>query len=182
MSERILGRGAELQKVGALLADETPTARALVLTDEPGVGKTTIWMEGVRLAGERGLCVLAARPAEAEPRCRRRSSAARHWPPGNDSTRPYAVATDRRVAEFKLSRWDGHDAGRKRHLFKDLVHLAAADHACRTVELYVLGSRPAQFLRTTRSVAAGLSTEGRNEPASFSSSASAACRRRFSSS
>jgi DNA-binding CsgD family transcriptional regulator len=66
MSERILGRGAELQQVGALLADETPAARALVLTGDAGVGKTTIWEGGVTLAAERGLCVLAARPAEAE--------------------------------------------------------------------------------------------------------------------
>src|SRR4051794_8669392 len=66
MSERILGRGAELQQIGALLADEAPTARALVLTGDAGVGKTTIWEEGVRLAGERGLRVVAARPAEAE--------------------------------------------------------------------------------------------------------------------
>src|SRR5512133_2706054 len=66
MSERILGRGAELQQVGALLADETPAARALVLTGDAGVGKTTIWERGVTLAAERGLCVLAARPAEAE--------------------------------------------------------------------------------------------------------------------
>jgi hypothetical protein len=66
MSERIVGRGAELQQVAALLADEAPTARALVLTGDAGVGKTTIWEEGVRLAGERGLRVLSARPAEAE--------------------------------------------------------------------------------------------------------------------
>ncbi len=66
MRERILGRGAELQQIGALLADETPAGRALVLTGDAGVGKTTIWEEGVRLAGERGLRVLAARPAEAE--------------------------------------------------------------------------------------------------------------------
>src|SRR5689334_12227668 len=66
MSERILGRGAELEEVGALLADETAAVRALVLTGDAGVGKTTIWEEGVRLARERRLCVLAARPAEAE--------------------------------------------------------------------------------------------------------------------
>ena len=66
MSERILGRGVELQQVGALLEDETPALRALVLTGDAGVGKTTIWEEGVRLARERGLCVLQARPAEAE--------------------------------------------------------------------------------------------------------------------
>jgi DNA-binding CsgD family transcriptional regulator len=66
MSERILGRGAELEHVGALLADDAPVARALVLTGDAGVGKTTIWEEGVRLAGDRGLRVLAARPAEGE--------------------------------------------------------------------------------------------------------------------
>jgi hypothetical protein len=66
MTERILGRGAELRQVAALLADEAPVARALVLTGDAGVGKTTIWEEGVRLAGERGLRVLVARPAERE--------------------------------------------------------------------------------------------------------------------
>jgi hypothetical protein len=66
MRERILGRGAELQQVGALLADETPAGRTLVLTGDAGVGKTTIWEAGVRLAAERGRRVVAARPAEAE--------------------------------------------------------------------------------------------------------------------
>jgi hypothetical protein len=72
---------------------------------------------------------------------------------GNDPSRPFDVETDRRVAEFKFSRWDGHDAGRKRQLFKDLVHLAAADLDGRTAQLYVLGSRPIMFLHTTISTA-----------------------------
>src|SRR5262245_37466317 len=62
MTERIVGRGAEREAVRALLDD----GRALVLTGEAGVGKTTIWEEGVRLARERGFRVLAARPAETE--------------------------------------------------------------------------------------------------------------------
>src|SRR3954449_6534650 len=66
MSERIVGRGPELQLLGALLDVATAAARALVLTGEAGVGKTVIWEEGVRLARERGLRVLTARPAEAE--------------------------------------------------------------------------------------------------------------------
>jgi AAA ATPase domain len=66
MSERILGRGAELLEIGALLADQSLMACALVLVGAAGVGKTTIWEEGVRLASERGLRVLAARAAEAE--------------------------------------------------------------------------------------------------------------------
>ncbi len=72
---------------------------------------------------------------------------------GNDPSRPFDVETDRRVAEFKLSRWDGHDAGRKRQLFKDLVHLAAADVNGRVPELYVLGTRPTKFLQTTSATA-----------------------------
>jgi len=72
---------------------------------------------------------------------------------GNDPSRPFDVETDQRIAEFKLSRWDGHDAGRKRQLFKDLVHLAAADANGRAAELYVLGERPIRFLSETRSSA-----------------------------
>lgn len=73
---------------------------------------------------------------------------------GNDPSRPFDVETDRRIAEFKLSRWDGHDAGRKRQLFKDLVHLAAAAADGRQAEMYVLGVRPIRFLNHTTSTAA----------------------------
>ena len=38
----------------------------LVIEGEPGIGKTTAWLEAVRMAGERGYRVLRARPAEAE--------------------------------------------------------------------------------------------------------------------
>ena len=71
---------------------------------------------------------------------------------GNDPSRPFDVETDRRVAEFKLSRWQGRDAMRKRQVFKDLVHLAA-DESGRRPELYILGERPIRFLMTTRSKA-----------------------------
>lgn len=71
---------------------------------------------------------------------------------GNDPSRPYDVETDRRIAEFKLARWDGHDAMRKRQVFKDFVQLAA-DESGRAAELYVLGERPIRFLRTTKSKA-----------------------------
>jgi hypothetical protein len=72
----------------------------------------------------------------------------------NDPSRPFDVETDRRIAEFKLSRWDGHDAGRKRQLFKDLVYLAAFEADACKAELYVLGTRPETFLTTTVSTAA----------------------------
>jgi hypothetical protein len=69
---------------------------------------------------------------------------------GNDPTRPFDVETDRRIAKFKFSRWDGHDTARMRQLVKDLVHLAA-DSSGRQVELYVLDDRPRRFLETSGS-------------------------------
>jgi hypothetical protein len=72
---------------------------------------------------------------------------------GNDPGRPFDVQTDRRIAEFKLSRWDGHDTARKRALVKDLVHLAA-EGSSRRAQLYVLDASPARFLRESRSTIA----------------------------
>jgi hypothetical protein len=69
---------------------------------------------------------------------------------GNDSSRPFDVETDRRIAEFKLGRWHGADAMRKRQLVKDLVVLAA-DTSGKKAELYVVGERPLRFLKETRS-------------------------------
>lgn len=72
---------------------------------------------------------------------------------GNDPSRPFDLETNRRVAEFKLSRWAGADAMRKRQTFKDLVHLAA-DASGRTAQLFVVGEAPIRFLRSSRSKAA----------------------------
>lgn len=72
---------------------------------------------------------------------------------GNDPARPFDLETDRRVAEFKLARWRGADAMRKRQTFKDLVMLAA-DRSGRRAELFVVGPEPGRFLRTSRATAA----------------------------
>jgi hypothetical protein len=69
---------------------------------------------------------------------------------GNTPDRLYDIETDRRIAEFKLARWDGNDGGRQQPTVKDLVRLAA-DGSGRTAELYVRGTRPITWLRTTRS-------------------------------
>lgn len=66
MDERLLGREAELTAVDAFLARVGVGFTALVLEGEPGIGKTTLWREGVRRARENGLSVLTCRPAEAE--------------------------------------------------------------------------------------------------------------------
>lgn len=69
---------------------------------------------------------------------------------GNTPERLFDVETNRRVAEFKLARWDGNDGGRQQPTVKDLVRLAA-DGSGRTAELYVCGQRPIQWLQSTRS-------------------------------
>jgi hypothetical protein len=67
----------------------------------------------------------------------------------NDARRPFDVETNRRVAEFKLGRWAGGDAQRKREVFRDFVRLAA-DTSGRRPEIYLLGPEPARFLATSR--------------------------------
>ena len=61
----LVARESELHAISRLLSSEGPV-RALVLEGEPGVGKTTLWEQGVAWARERGLRVLVARSSEAE--------------------------------------------------------------------------------------------------------------------
>jgi DNA-binding CsgD family transcriptional regulator len=62
----VIGRDAELGVVDAFLDASGAGARVLAVEGEPGIGKTTIWQEGVSRARDRGTLVLVARPAEAE--------------------------------------------------------------------------------------------------------------------
>lgn len=62
---RLVGRESELESLTGLLGSGTPT-RVLVFTGGPGIGKTALWELGLRIAGESGFRVLAARPGEAE--------------------------------------------------------------------------------------------------------------------
>jgi DNA-binding CsgD family transcriptional regulator len=66
VEEGLLGREVELAAVDALLDHAGSGFAALVLEGEPGIGKTTVWREGVRRAEALGFTVLACRPAEAE--------------------------------------------------------------------------------------------------------------------
>ncbi|MFF2516540.1 hypothetical protein [Streptomyces sp. NPDC058086] len=75
---------------------------------------------------------------------------------GNDPHRPFDLETDRRVAEFKLARWRGADAMRKRQTFKDLVMLAA-DRTGRRAELFVVGPEPGRFMRSSPSATPAMS-------------------------
>lgn len=63
----IVGRETELARVGAFVeATDHRISRVMVLEGEPGIGKSTVWLDGVQHARELGLRILLSRPAEAE--------------------------------------------------------------------------------------------------------------------
>jgi DNA-binding CsgD family transcriptional regulator len=67
MASEIIGRDDEVERLRTFLdAPALEGPRALVLEGEAGIGKSTIWLEGVELAQERRFRVLSVRPAEAE--------------------------------------------------------------------------------------------------------------------
>lgn len=61
-----IGREAELAEVEAFLDRAEHASSCLLLEGEPGIGKTTVWLEAIRHAESRGVAVLSCRPAEAE--------------------------------------------------------------------------------------------------------------------
>jgi DNA-binding NarL/FixJ family response regulator len=66
MRGEIVGRDAELRAVHAFLDRVAAVPSALLIEGEPGIGKTTLWLQTVRAAESRGFRVLQARPAESE--------------------------------------------------------------------------------------------------------------------
>ena len=61
----VIGREAELETVQRFVCTRDGSA-TLLLTGEPGVGKTTVWQAGVEAAHGQGLRVLSARPSHTE--------------------------------------------------------------------------------------------------------------------
>jgi MoxR-like ATPase len=66
--EAVVGRERVVAALTAFLDSVPRGPRALLLEGEPGIGKTTLWRDAVRHAGDRGYRVLQARPAESEAR------------------------------------------------------------------------------------------------------------------
>ncbi len=66
MAQAVIGRDEELGSIEAFLADAALGPRALVLSGEPGIGKTILWERGVEKAQERVSRVLTCRGVEAE--------------------------------------------------------------------------------------------------------------------
>lgn len=64
----LVGRDDELRRVDAFLDEAVERSRVLVLSGEPGIGKTRLLQAGVERALARGVSVLRARPNEAERR------------------------------------------------------------------------------------------------------------------
>jgi DNA-binding CsgD family transcriptional regulator len=62
----VVGREAALAEVEGFLDASAREFAALVLEGEAGIGKTTVWREGMRRAHGRATLVLACRPAAAE--------------------------------------------------------------------------------------------------------------------
>ncbi|NUR59619.1 MAG: ATP-binding protein, partial [Catenulispora sp.] len=65
-SPMVIARPAELAAVRELIADTSARPRAVVLTGEPGIGKSTVWSAGVGLARAAGWLVLTARGFQTE--------------------------------------------------------------------------------------------------------------------
>jgi hypothetical protein len=62
----VLGRDQQLAQLGQWLGQDPPGGALLVLEGEPGIGKSTLWSEGIRRAGAAGWTVLADRAARPD--------------------------------------------------------------------------------------------------------------------
>jgi DNA-binding CsgD family transcriptional regulator len=65
-ARQLVGRDEELEAIVRLLDDREDLPAALVLSGEPGIGKTTVWLAGIDAAAARGYRILSSRPSEAE--------------------------------------------------------------------------------------------------------------------
>ena len=69
----VIGRQAELLAIGAWISAGNPNLResssertVLVVEGEPGIGKTTVWEEAIRVARAHGSHVLSCRPRQSD--------------------------------------------------------------------------------------------------------------------
>ncbi len=62
----VVGRESEIDSVHDFLEAVPAGPITMLIQGEIGIGKTTLWREGVAAADERGLQVLACRPVEGE--------------------------------------------------------------------------------------------------------------------
>jgi DNA-binding CsgD family transcriptional regulator len=68
VADDVIGREIELATLDRFLESIPDGPGALLLSGEPGIGKTTVWREGLASARERGHRTLSCGPVEAETR------------------------------------------------------------------------------------------------------------------
>jgi len=68
VAQIIIGRESELAALWRFLDSIAGGPAALLLSGDPGIGKTTVWKEGVAGALQKSYRILACRPVEAETR------------------------------------------------------------------------------------------------------------------
>src|SRR5438477_2072854 len=66
LPEPLIGRTDELAALAAFVGEQPRPAASFVLQGEAGIGKTTLWREGLALAEAAGYRVLSCRPARPE--------------------------------------------------------------------------------------------------------------------
>ena len=62
----MIGRANAAEAIARFTRSVPDGPVGLVIEGEPGIGKTTVWLEAVRMAGEHGYLVVKAKPTEAE--------------------------------------------------------------------------------------------------------------------
>jgi DNA-binding CsgD family transcriptional regulator len=100
-----IGRGAELPRVDAFLAAAREDVHALVLVGPAGIGKTSVWQEGVRRAAADGALVLSARPTGGEVKLSF-AALADLLAPVDEETLDVLPAPQRRALDVALLRGD----------------------------------------------------------------------------
>src|SRR3954447_13508575 len=66
MGAEIIGRRDELLVLESFLEAAPAGGQSLLLAGDAGIGKTVLWQEALRIAGERDFCVLRSRPTQSE--------------------------------------------------------------------------------------------------------------------
>ena len=101
MAHEVVGRSDELLALAAFVDDVPSTGQALLLEGEAGIGKTSLWQEGLRFAHERGLRVLRSRSSPSETRIAF-ATIGDLFAPVVDETLPLLVPLQRRALESAL--------------------------------------------------------------------------------
>jgi DNA-binding CsgD family transcriptional regulator len=104
-AETMLGREQELAAVGRFLDAAAASPAALLIEGDAGIGKTTIWLEGVRAAATREHLVLSSRASPAETRLSY-TALGDLLDPVIDQALPQLPGPQQRALAFATLRWE----------------------------------------------------------------------------